>query len=135
MPPPAASAAPHPVWTLPGAPALSPFRKDKLLATLRESVPEALSVDAVYVHFIESTQALKADERAKVQALLGVSAGAAGGPLFGDLPAGERHLHQVCHRRVEHRNRLESYLAELEQMQLSALLEMYQTAYARQFGE
>ena len=29
----------------------------------------------------------------------------------------------------------DSYLAELEQMQLSALLEMYQTAYARQFGE
>lgn len=29
----------------------------------------------------------------------------------------------------------DSYLAELEQMKLSALLEMYQTAYARQFGE
>jgi phosphoribosylformylglycinamidine synthase len=63
------------VWTLPGASALSSFRKAKLLATLRESVQDALSVDAAYVHFIESTQALTADERAKVQALLGESAG------------------------------------------------------------
>ena len=74
MPPPAVSAASLPVWTLPGAPALSPFRKDKLLATLREYVPEVLSVDAVYIHFIESRQALTAGDRAKVQALLGESA-------------------------------------------------------------
>ncbi len=87
MPPPAAPAAPRFVWTLPGATALSPFRKEKLLATLRDAVPGAADAHAASVHFIESSRELTADEQAQVQALLGPAAGtAAPGETFLVVP-------------------------------------------------
>mgnify|MGYP003653540528 CR=1 FL=1 len=44
--------------TLRGAPALSPFRRDKLLARLQERVPGVSAVYAEFMHFAELQEAL-----------------------------------------------------------------------------
>ena len=41
-----------PILSLRGAPALSPFRRDKLLAEMRETVPDLATVTALYWHFV-----------------------------------------------------------------------------------
>ena len=47
---------------LPGAPALSRFRLEKLLRALREIDPRVASVEAHYVHFADLARPLTADE-------------------------------------------------------------------------
>ncbi|MCE8033396.1 phosphoribosylformylglycinamidine synthase [Billgrantia tianxiuensis] len=53
-----------------GAPALSAFRHDKLLAALRARVPEVESLHANYVHFVDHDDQLSDDERALLGRLL-----------------------------------------------------------------
>ncbi len=53
-----------------GAPALSPFRQDKLLALCRERVPEVASVYAEFMHFIEPSEPLSDSEKAVLYQLL-----------------------------------------------------------------
>ncbi|WP_251977656.1 phosphoribosylformylglycinamidine synthase [Salinicola avicenniae] len=55
---------------LQGAPALSAFRHAKLLATLRESVPEVESLSAHYVHFVDHQGALDDEARQRLERLL-----------------------------------------------------------------
>ncbi len=56
--------------TLPGASALSQFRNDRLLATVRAQVPEVSRLTARYVHFVQTTRDLSGDERHVLDALL-----------------------------------------------------------------
>jgi len=56
------------VLTLPGAVALSPFRVDKLLASLPH--PEAVSLDARFVHFVALSTPLTESEREVLAKLL-----------------------------------------------------------------
>ncbi|RDB42931.1 phosphoribosylformylglycinamidine synthase [Halomonas sp. DQ26W] len=53
-----------------GAPALSAFRHDKLLAALRARVPEVESLHAAYVHFVDHDGELADDERHVLDRLL-----------------------------------------------------------------
>ncbi len=53
-----------------GAPALSAFRHDKLLAALRARVPEVESLHAAYVHFVDHEGELTEDERDVLDQLL-----------------------------------------------------------------
>jgi len=53
-----------------GAPALSAFRHDKLLAALRARVPEVESLHASYVHFVDHDGELSDDERSLLGQLL-----------------------------------------------------------------
>ncbi|MBZ0329820.1 phosphoribosylformylglycinamidine synthase [Halomonas sp. ANAO-440] len=53
-----------------GAPALSAFRHDKLLAALRARVPEVESLHANYVHFVDHDGELSDDERQVLDRLL-----------------------------------------------------------------
>ncbi|MCE9665494.1 phosphoribosylformylglycinamidine synthase [Halomonas sp. M5N1S17] len=53
-----------------GAPALSAFRHDKLLAALRARVPEVESLHATYVHFVDHDGELSDDERQVLDRLL-----------------------------------------------------------------
>lgn len=54
-----------------GAPALSAFRHARLLAVLRERVPEVEALSADYVHFIDHHQdALDAADRERLAQLL-----------------------------------------------------------------
>ncbi|SDL97536.1 phosphoribosylformylglycinamidine synthase [Franzmannia pantelleriensis] len=72
-----------------GAPALSAFRHAKLLATLRDRVPEVDTLHAEYVHFVDHDGDLDADERRLLERLLdyGSEAGAASeGHLFLVVP-------------------------------------------------
>jgi len=55
---------------LPGSPALSPFRQEKLLTALQAVVPEIRSVQAQYIHFVDVEQQLAADAMERLQALL-----------------------------------------------------------------
>ncbi|MCP8897805.1 phosphoribosylformylglycinamidine synthase [Gilvimarinus xylanilyticus] len=55
---------------LPGAPALSPFRTQKLLASLQEVAPGVTGVAAEYTHFIDLAAPLSDDEQAVLGALL-----------------------------------------------------------------
>jgi phosphoribosylformylglycinamidine synthase len=57
---------------LPGAAAFSPFRLERLLATLRTSVSgvEIRAVGARYIHFVDLERPLSADERAVLDRLL-----------------------------------------------------------------
>jgi phosphoribosylformylglycinamidine synthase len=56
--------------TLPGAPALSDFRINKLLAAVRLRHPAVESLTARFVHFVQTHRALSADERRVLEALL-----------------------------------------------------------------
>jgi phosphoribosylformylglycinamidine synthase len=55
---------------LPGSNALSVFRSQRLLAQLQAAVPAIAAVDAHFVHFIDSAQALSDDETSRLGALL-----------------------------------------------------------------
>ena len=82
-------APPQQVLTLPGAVALSPFRVEKLLASLPRPLAEAITVDTRFVHFVALVAPLDADETQVLEKLLtyGTSAtGAAPGALLLVLP-------------------------------------------------
>jgi len=53
-----------------GSPALSPFRLDALLASVRASVACVNRVTADYVHFVDAPDTLTADERHTLDSLL-----------------------------------------------------------------
>ena len=55
---------------LPGGPAFSAFRLEKLLARARERVPGIQAVEARYWHFVDLEQALDARHREVLDALL-----------------------------------------------------------------
>jgi len=63
-------APPQQVLTLPGAVALSPFRVDKLLASLPRPLAEAITVDTRFVHFAAISAPLSAQETAVLEKLL-----------------------------------------------------------------
>jgi len=56
--------------SLPGAPALSPFRRDKRLAEMRVPVPALAAVTALYWHFVALDGELDAREHAVLERLL-----------------------------------------------------------------
>ena len=56
--------------TFSGAPALSDFRLDKVLAAVRERVPRVAAVDTRYLHFVDVTAPLTDADHAVVEALL-----------------------------------------------------------------
>ena len=56
--------------TFSGAPALSDFRLDKVLAAVREHVPRVAAVDTRYLHFVDVTAPLTDADHAVVEALL-----------------------------------------------------------------
>ncbi len=66
--------------SLPGQPALSDFRRDRLLARLRERLPDVAEVHADHVHFIWSERPLEPDERLRLRALLDVPPQEPAGP-------------------------------------------------------
>ena len=68
------------VLTLPGAAALSPFRVEKLLASLPPSLAEAITVDARYVHFAAVIAPLSDAEHGVLEKLLTYGTAAPGGP-------------------------------------------------------
>ena len=56
--------------TFSGAPALSDFRLDKVLAAVREHAPRVAAVDTRYLHFVDVTAPLTDADHAVVEALL-----------------------------------------------------------------
>ena len=66
---PEASKAP-PILSLRGAPALSPFRRDKLLAEMRARVPAIAGVTALYWHFVALDGELKMNAQTVLARLL-----------------------------------------------------------------
>ena len=58
------------VLTLPGAVALSPFRVEKLLASLPRDLAEAITVDARFVHFVAVDAPLTDAETGVLEKLL-----------------------------------------------------------------
>ncbi len=58
------------MFELRGAPALSPFRRKKLLTSLRQLVPETQSLYAEYMHFVELDGNLSAEQRTVLDKLL-----------------------------------------------------------------
>ncbi len=75
------------ILRLRGAPALSPFRRERLLARLQSAVPAIVDVAAEYWHFAQTSGSLSADQNAVLQRLLTY------GPAQGaQAPAGETVL-------------------------------------------
>src|SRR5262252_905145 len=68
------------VLTLPGAIALSPFRIEKLLASLPRPLAEAITIDTRFVHFAAITAPLGAGETAILEKLLTYGTPAQGEP-------------------------------------------------------
>ncbi len=58
------------MFSLPGGPALSPFRLDKLLAELCSRDARIRSVEAYFVHFVDSAAPLSALQQSRLRALL-----------------------------------------------------------------
>ena len=58
------------MFELRGAPALSPFRRQKLLSSLQETVPEVIGVYAEFMHFVELEGSLSAEQREILEKLL-----------------------------------------------------------------
>ncbi len=73
-------APPQQVLTLPGAVALSPFRVEKLLASLPRPLAEAITVDTRFVHFAAISAPLSAEETAVLEKLLTYGTAAHGAP-------------------------------------------------------
>lgn len=73
--------------SLPGAPALSVFRRDKLLAEMRAHVPALSGVTSRYWHFVASEGELHSREQAVLERLLtyGPTADQGEGPPSGEL--------------------------------------------------
>ena len=59
-----------PILSLPGTSTLSTFRRERLLAQLRERVPALISVEAIFWHFASIDAPLTAPESALLQRLL-----------------------------------------------------------------
>src|ERR1700675_2596042 len=78
-------APPQQVITLPGAVALSPFRVEKLLASLPRALAEAISIDTRFVHFVAVAEPLDAGETQVLEKLLTYGTRARGEPLGGLL--------------------------------------------------
>ncbi len=68
-----------------GAPALSSFRIEKLLAALRRIAPAVLDVSVDYLHFVETARALTPDEAAVLERLLDFDAKSAAAERNGQL--------------------------------------------------
>ena len=60
--------------SLPGQPALSAFRLDRLLERLKAVEPAITGLDAHHVHLVWAERALSPDEAARLRALLDVPA-------------------------------------------------------------
>ena len=73
-------APPQQVLTLPGAVALSPFRVEKLLASLPRPLAEAITVDTRFVHFVAVAEHLDAAETQVLEKLLTYGTPAHGEP-------------------------------------------------------
>jgi len=72
---------------LPGAPALSAFRLERLLGLLREAEPSVSGVDARFVYFVDLVRALSPAEKVVLDALLETTEGAeTGGQDFLVVP-------------------------------------------------
>ena len=71
--------------TFSGAPALSDFRLDKVLAAVRERVPHVQAVDTRYLHFVEASAPLSDEQRTVVEALLGYGPSLQPGAPEGEL--------------------------------------------------
>ena len=67
-------------FTLPGPAALSAFRLTKLLATLQQTEPRVRGVQAAFVHLVQVSRALTADEHSRLVALLHYGARASEAP-------------------------------------------------------
>src|SRR3990170_4534243 len=76
----AQDAPPQQVLTLPGAIALSPFRVEKLLASLPQTLAANLAVETRFVHFAAVSQPLSADETRVLERLLTYGRAATGEP-------------------------------------------------------
>ncbi|MEQ1518058.1 MAG: phosphoribosylformylglycinamidine synthase, partial [Usitatibacteraceae bacterium] len=61
---------PHRILTLRGASALSSFRLEKLLATLRAACPSVRNIACAFVHFVETTQTLDGEQQDVLEKLL-----------------------------------------------------------------
>jgi phosphoribosylformylglycinamidine synthase len=70
------SPAPQPIITLRGASALSSFRLEKLLASLKASSSGVRSVGCAFIHFVETTRPLSNEQHGVLEKLLTY-----GGPL------------------------------------------------------
>ncbi len=68
--PSASFAAAHPIITLRGANALSPFRLDKLLSLLKVAYPGIRSVECAFIHFVETARELSVHEHSVLEKLL-----------------------------------------------------------------
>jgi phosphoribosylformylglycinamidine synthase len=55
---------------LPGSNALSAFRSQRLLAQLQSAVPQIAAVQARFVHFIDSSTSLSAEDTSRLEAML-----------------------------------------------------------------
>src|SRR3982750_1263722 len=73
-------APPQQVLTLPGAIALSPFRIEKLLASLPRPLAEAITIDTRFVHFAAIDEPLDAGETQVLEKLLTYGTAAHGEP-------------------------------------------------------
>src|SRR4029079_16932205 len=73
-------APPQQVLTLPGAIALSPFRVEKLLASLPRPLAEAIAIDTRFVHFVALGGPPAAAETAVLEKLLTYGTPATGAP-------------------------------------------------------
>src|SRR5258706_12623265 len=73
-------APPQPILILPGAIALSPFRVEKLLASLPRPLAEAITVDARFVHLVAVSAPLSAAETRVLERLLTYGTPATGAP-------------------------------------------------------
>ena len=78
------------ILTLRGAKALSSFRLEKLLSSLKAAVPGIRSIECNFVHFVETTHALSVDQSGVLEKLLTY-----GGPRS---PAGKGELFLVIPR-------------------------------------
>jgi phosphoribosylformylglycinamidine synthase len=71
---------PQQVLTLPGAAALSPFRVEKLLASLPRELAQAIALEARFVHFVAVSAALTEAERQTLEKLLTTARSPRGSP-------------------------------------------------------
>ncbi len=68
-----------------GCPALSDFRREKLLDTLRAALPRLRGLTAEYLHFVEVDQALSAEQTAVLERLLSYGPGVSATAPLGQL--------------------------------------------------
>ena len=68
--PPVAPATAQTIFTLRGAKALSLFRLEKLLSSLKVAVPGIRSIECAFVHFVETTHTLSVGQRDMLEKLL-----------------------------------------------------------------